>query len=270
MTFPHSNEGNINCALVNSSGRTVAPLFPIEIRRMLDSRAIHTVTGVTDICRKNFDTVNISIMEEVDWEDRYGELLDLFNKVCKRHNISKCESCRKYRQCIQCACGRRNCEKCTHGEINKVPEYVNCSFCNRRLCRHCTAIYCSNGDHYLCGIFHAGCYGCSANCSSIICNEHAAQSLCTYCNNYFCKGCEVGHYPCRPERCSCGILVYNKTLSECIVCKKTSCNKCESVAIIHRANHAMIPFLILDNRGELPVFLPMEIKLHIWKYLICK
>ena len=204
-----------------------------------------------------------------NWEQKYHQLRSDFDSVCAKYNINQCCSCSKYRISKQCLCGKKYCDKC-FSESDLEPRNIECTLCSANICGRCTSIFCDSG-HSLCREHNM--YECTAGCGNLICEKHIGNNTCAVCLMTWCKVCIESH-ACRPKRCSCGELVYpvNDTYAfvTCTRCSKTSCQACEHVGIKHRAYHSIIPFLILAERNELPAYLPLELRIKIWEFLLTK
>jgi hypothetical protein len=245
---------------------------------------------------------NITPLEYL--QSQYDQLKTTFNYVCNKYNIKQCHTCKKYRKNTnRCPCGAIHCRKCVNLEVITTVTFVRCYLCDIITCSNCSTSSCSECDKFICN--HCVVYNCSnyylSNCQNILC-RNCSEVKCKVCLQLICKYCRVGHHPCYPILCSCDSLVYPINVSRvniantygvvstdgvvsidcvvnrvgdyeypiiiCTVCRKTSCGQCVTQGHRHRAYHSIIPFIIANNRGDLPCYIPSEVVVMIWEYML--
>lgn len=210
-------------------------------------------------------------------QTEYTNLRETFNNVCSKYDINQCCGCGKYRRrLVTCPCGKTFCFKCKPVNRTETVTLIYCDKCKQMTCSNCSIDICSICNGHVCRRPDCIAYICdgsiTGSCHNIIC----CDCQCKQCTLSFCGECMPGHKPCAPKLCSCGQLVYKKLdltgelnypIIVCKVCGTTSCECCHERGARHRAMHSIIPFIIANNRGELPLELPPEIIVLVWEHL---
>lgn len=238
--------------------------------------------------------------ETEDLQQKYDELRQDFDEVCRKYNIRRCSSCGRHRTGVKtCICGLSYCGKC-NPLINRGPAVmIRCDKCGILTCTNCSIDTCTICNLQVCRRAKCIAYVCDGSrygvCDNIICSDEycSAAAECIACSQLFCSKCKPNHLPCKPIPCSCGELVYRECanptpliayqlaqipqlhpppltypLVQCPICPRTSCAGCHREGARHRAGHYIVPFIIANNRGDLPCELSLDVIYLIWGHLL--
>lgn len=259
------------------------PTLTADYSVPIDTAPIDTPTDLSNITSvRNYHIHYILALEH------NRQLQSQINYICKKYDIVKCHTCHKFRnEYYKCGCGLTFCKKCDlrRGRDARI---VACHKCDTDICSNCSADLCGECGKYICRGQYCRAFICEGSrfgdCTVVMC----CGTPCRVCNGLWCKKCIVGHAGCEPKLCSCGALVYKTQyqtqsilgtsiedlpaqyqIQYCPICRLSSCLSCEAAGRRHRANHSIIPFLIINRRDELPCYLPQEIIYLIWLQLLC-
>ena len=189
-------------------------------------------------------------------------------------------------------CGILTCTNCS---------LDTCAVCDLSVCRRarCVAYVCDGSRYGSCGNIICTDAGCSKSaecpeCSQMFCGECKPNHLPCRPITCSCGALVYREYEprsrtchdilpqtmaadataqisartpaCAPVRFPSFTLTY--PVRQCPMCPKTSCGCCTHTGARHRAAHFIIPFIIANDRGDLPYELPLEIIRAIWIFLL--